>query len=470
LILIAAGCGQPDTTTPSSRPSESRATQPQPGQDAPDFALLTFDGETVRLEDFRGKPLALNFWASWSPRCVSRASALDELYRKHGAQDLQVLGVGVDDEEKLRVRTQEIELSYPVGASAETGHGYGVTDLPHTFFISREGKIVASIPGGSPEECLEPGVEMALASKGSEEYNAARDRFDAARASLDAKEAYGRGNESLRQAQAIRDGGGDLEEERHRLIGEAIENYRRAVALKPDSWQALDGLGRGLADQARATSGAEEERLLEEAIENYRRAVALKPDRWEPLHNMGWALVWQAEAASGAKAQRLLEEAVESHRRAVALKPDSWQALHSLGYALTSLARVTDGAESERLFLESIEVHERALVLQPDSWRTLLNLGWTLGEQAHATSGAEAERLRRLALAKSVAAHVVEPKSYAAYNAACAHALLGEPEECREWLETAREFDALPPVEHMQSDPDLDCVRDEEWFQECLQR
>jgi len=57
-----------------------------------------------------------------------------------------------------------------------------------------------------------------------------------------------------------------------------------------------------------------------------------------------------------------------------------------------------------------------------------------------------------------------------AYNGACAYALLGEPEKCREWLATTREFDALPPVEHIESDPDLDSVRDEEWFQEYLQR
>jgi tetratricopeptide (TPR) repeat protein len=269
---------------------------------------------------------------------VSRASTLDELYQKHGAQGLQVLGIGVDDEEKLRVKAEEIELSYPVGASAETGHAYGVTDLPHTFFISREGRILASLPGGHPEECLEPGVEMALASKGSEEYNAARDRFDAARASFDAREAARRGYESLRQAQAIRDGGGDLGEEWHRLIGEAIEGYERAVALDPDLWQALS--------------------------------------------DWGVALLLQAET----------------------------------------------------------------------------------------TSGPEAERLRRLALEKAVAAHRLMPGSYGAYNAACAHALLGEPQECRKWLETAREFDALPSVAHMQSDPDLDSVRDEEWFQEYLHR
>src|SRR5438105_1885112 len=113
---------------------------------APDFELKSLDGRTVRLSDFRGKVVVLNFWATWCAPCRVETPWLVDLYRQYKEQGLEVVGISMDDGEQEHVAefAKELGINYTVllGNHA-VGDAYGgLRFLPQTFFIDRNGKII----------------------------------------------------------------------------------------------------------------------------------------------------------------------------------------------------------------------------------------------------------------------------------------------------------------------------------------
>ena len=116
-----------------------------PQSRAPDFELVTLDGEPARLSDLRGKVVLLNFWATWCPPCKAEMPDLEALYRKHGdAHGFVVVGVNYEeDAAPVEAIIRERGLSFPVflDARGEAGAQLGVRGLPASFIIDREGYI-----------------------------------------------------------------------------------------------------------------------------------------------------------------------------------------------------------------------------------------------------------------------------------------------------------------------------------------
>lgn len=146
------------------------------GKMAPDFKLKSPDGKTVTLASFRGKPIMVNFWATWCGPCQFEIPWLAKLQTKYAGQGFQILGVS-DDEVDLTDKTDiartkvavqksatKLGINYPVllgGATVSDKWG-GVDLLPQSFYIDKTGKIVAVITGaGSPDEA-EADVQKAL--------------------------------------------------------------------------------------------------------------------------------------------------------------------------------------------------------------------------------------------------------------------------------------------------------------------
>jgi peroxiredoxin len=136
--------------------------QAQVGNPAPDFSLATLDGKTIQLSSLRGKPVVVNFWASWCHFCVGEAPDLQALYQQYHGQGLEMLGVGTDDQEALRAKAQELKLTYPIGSNPQAADTYGVEGVPHTFFINRQGLIAASARGARSRADLEAEVKKLL--------------------------------------------------------------------------------------------------------------------------------------------------------------------------------------------------------------------------------------------------------------------------------------------------------------------
>jgi len=131
---------------------------------APEFALPNLKGETVRLSDFRGQVVIVDFWATWCGPCRMEIPHLKELVRKYGDKGFNVIGVSMDDAgaEVVRPFVRQLEISYPVLiGDAYTARRYGgVNALPTTFLIDRQGRVVKKYIGyrdlGSFEEDLGP--------------------------------------------------------------------------------------------------------------------------------------------------------------------------------------------------------------------------------------------------------------------------------------------------------------------------
>ncbi len=110
---------------------------------APGFALTTLDGETVDLASLAGKPLVLNFWATWCQPCaLEHPNLLAGARRNPGVVFLGVL-YG-DTPEKAKWYLERAGSAYPtlVDPGQRTAMDYGVGGVPETFFIDREGRIV----------------------------------------------------------------------------------------------------------------------------------------------------------------------------------------------------------------------------------------------------------------------------------------------------------------------------------------
>lgn len=116
------------------------------GQPAPDFELQALDGKNVKLSDFHGKAVLLNFWATWCGPCKIEMPWFVELQKEYGPQGFQIVGVAMDDTstDEIAKFAKEMGVNYPVLLGKESvGQSYGgVGVLPTTFFIDRDGKLL----------------------------------------------------------------------------------------------------------------------------------------------------------------------------------------------------------------------------------------------------------------------------------------------------------------------------------------
>jgi peroxiredoxin len=119
---------------------------------APEFELKTLDGRAVKLSDFRGKAVVVNFWATYCGPCRVEMPWLIDLYKQYRSQGLEIVGVSMDDDgEQQRVAdfVREIGANYTILLGNHTvGDAYGgARFLPQTFFINRDGQITGSATG-----------------------------------------------------------------------------------------------------------------------------------------------------------------------------------------------------------------------------------------------------------------------------------------------------------------------------------
>jgi thiol-disulfide isomerase/thioredoxin len=133
---------------------------------APDFSLLDLDGNSVRLSTFHGKAIVLNLWASWCAPCRAEIPWFIELQKKHGPQGLQVIGLLLDDDEKAETLrfVRRTGINYPVllGNSRVISLYGGADIVPTTYYISRDGTILAVVKGVISEQKGERLVAEAL--------------------------------------------------------------------------------------------------------------------------------------------------------------------------------------------------------------------------------------------------------------------------------------------------------------------
>ncbi len=138
------------------------------GVAAPDFTLLTLDGQKVKLSDYRGKAVLLNFWATWCPPCKVEMPWFVDLQKQYSRDGLVVLGVAMDDSEPAQIAkfATDLGVNYTVLLGTDkVSDDYGdVQYLPTTFFIGRNGAIVDKLTGLLDRKDIEDSVKKALAT------------------------------------------------------------------------------------------------------------------------------------------------------------------------------------------------------------------------------------------------------------------------------------------------------------------
>ncbi len=135
---------------------------------ARDFLLTSWEGEKVTLKDFAGKPVVLNFWASWCPPCQSEMPYFQEAFLEHGEEVSFIMADLVDGgretESAARRFIAEKGYTFPVyfDPATRAASDYGVMSIPTTFFIDGQGIVRAFHLGAMSREMLEEEIQALL--------------------------------------------------------------------------------------------------------------------------------------------------------------------------------------------------------------------------------------------------------------------------------------------------------------------
>jgi cytochrome c biogenesis protein CcmG/thiol:disulfide interchange protein DsbE len=134
LIYIVAGTLEPRVTNA--------------GDTAPNFKITAEDGKTISRDDFGGKLLVLNFWASWCPPCVTETPSLEQFARTLGPQGVVVVGISQDrKEDRYRQFIQHFHITFETARDpgADIAASYGTFQIPETYLIDRNGKVIEKV-------------------------------------------------------------------------------------------------------------------------------------------------------------------------------------------------------------------------------------------------------------------------------------------------------------------------------------
>jgi thiol-disulfide isomerase/thioredoxin len=131
---------------------------------APDFSLSDLQGNTVRLSQYRGKPVVINFWATWCAPCKEELPLLEKTYQANKNQ-LQILGVDIAEENsKVAAKVKEVGLTYTtlLDPYLEVTNQYKVTAYPTSIFVDKDGMVQAIRMGAVTDQTIQTYLDKIL--------------------------------------------------------------------------------------------------------------------------------------------------------------------------------------------------------------------------------------------------------------------------------------------------------------------
>ena len=156
---------QPEQTQSPANPDNTQTqTRSAENWNGTDFTVTDAAGNAVKLSDLRGKPVVLNFWASWCPPCRQEMPEFDKVYGEMGG-DIQFMMVALTDGARETVATAskfvgDSGYGFPVyfDTLGQAANAYGIRSIPATYFIDSAGKVVSSQVGALSEAALRRGI------------------------------------------------------------------------------------------------------------------------------------------------------------------------------------------------------------------------------------------------------------------------------------------------------------------------
>jgi thiol-disulfide isomerase/thioredoxin len=139
------------------------------GKQAPAFALTSLDGKKVSLADYKGRPVLVNFWATWCGPCKVEMPWFEEFRKQYAAQGFEILGLADDvdaGKDMIAKVANKAGVSYPIlltDGKVQTAYG-GLEVLPMSFYVDRNGVIVEQTAGLGSKEQIEANIKKTIAS------------------------------------------------------------------------------------------------------------------------------------------------------------------------------------------------------------------------------------------------------------------------------------------------------------------
>ena len=159
IILTAGAFWIWQSAVESGSTTQGHIPAPRQGFLAPDLSLSTLGGDPITLSQLRGKPVLINFWASWCPPCRTEMPAIQNVYNEFKDQGFVVLAVNTTYQDNLGDATtfaQIRKLTFPIllDQAGDAANLYEVRALPSTYFIDADGIIQEVVVGGPMSETL----------------------------------------------------------------------------------------------------------------------------------------------------------------------------------------------------------------------------------------------------------------------------------------------------------------------------
>lgn len=136
-----------DEATEEATTKEDDEVGIEVGDTAPNFTLETFDGEEVKLSDYRGQKVLLNFWATWCPPCRAEMPDMQKYHEEEAGDDVVILGVNLTSQENSMTGIEEFLDEYGItftilsDKTETTAHIYDAFSLPTSYLINTDGSI-----------------------------------------------------------------------------------------------------------------------------------------------------------------------------------------------------------------------------------------------------------------------------------------------------------------------------------------
>ncbi len=162
-VELIPGDAKTDAAAGAGASSDSKEAPSMVGRVAPKFTLVTLEGKKVSLADYKGRPVLVNFWATWCAPCKLEMPWFEEFRKEYAAQGFEILGIAEDDASKDEIAkaVKRIGVSYPILLTdGKVAPAYGGVDyLPMSFYVDRDGVIQQEASGLASKDETEANIK-----------------------------------------------------------------------------------------------------------------------------------------------------------------------------------------------------------------------------------------------------------------------------------------------------------------------